>query len=213
MRRNLEQLKALLHEKDLKLKEVKDENDKLKRESNEKLGEISGLKKELKEAKLVYDDDVMTQLQQVDEIIQQKDRENVILRKKCEELKQTLNAIKENGREDLEESRVMIEQNELIAQLRRQIEQIQTESFVKESQYLLDEDKLTRKETYIQSLKQESACSRSIVHDLIKLLKFKEFQAGRYQQIYEEKVNPEKVDELNSVYEKLKPQETSLRNR
>jgi hypothetical protein len=213
LRRNLEQLKALLHEKDLKLKEVKDENDKLKRESNEKLGEISGLKKELKEAKLVYDDDVMTQLQQVDEIIQQKDRENVILRKKCEELKQTLNAIKENGREDLEESRVMIEQNELIAQLRRQIEQIQTESFVKESQYLLDEDKLTRKETYIQSLKLESACSRSIVHDLIKLLKFKEFQAGRYQQIYEEKVNPEKVDELNSVYEKLKPQETSLRNR
>jgi hypothetical protein len=175
--------------------------------------EISALQKEVKEAKLVYDDEVMTQLQQVDEIIQKKDRENALLRKKCEELKVTLHAIKENGQNNLDESCVVREQGELILELRRQIEQIQTESFFKESQFMLDEEKLSKRELYIQNLKEEASCSRSIVHDLIKLLKFKEFQAGRFQQIYEERVDESKAEELNSVYEKLKPQEISLRNR
>lgn len=213
LKKNLESLKVLLLEKDNKLREAKQETEKVKRELLIKNEEIVSLKKEIKEGKMMYDDEVMTQLQQVDEIMQKKDRENALLRKKCEELKITLQSIKENGQENLDESRVYREQEHLIMQLRRQIEQIQTESFVKESQLLLDEEKLSRRELYIQSLKEESAYCRSIVHDLAKLLKFKELQTGRYQKIYEEKVDAEKIEELNLLYERLKPQEILLKTR
>lgn len=206
-------MKSLLKEKDNIHRGMKVEIDYLKQDLRSKSDEIARLKASLSEARGVYDDDVMSQLQQVDEIIAKKDRENVLLRKRCEELRQTLKEIKENPGENFEDSMIVRNQNEMIANLKRQIDQIQTESFVKESQLQLDEDKLTKKEQYIQLLKQEANCSRSIVHDLIKLLKFKEFQAGRLQQIYEDKVESGKVDELNAVLNKLKPQEGPLRSR
>ena len=206
-------MKSLLKEKDSLHRGVIAELDFLRRELKAKSVEIDRLERELSEAKAVFEDSVMGQLQQVDDAMVKKDRENAVLRKRCEELRQTLREIKDSSVGSLEESAVFREQQDLIGQLRLQIEQILTESFIRDSQLQLDEGRLSQREQYIQLLKQEAACSRGIVHDLVKLLKFKEFQAGRLQQIYEAKVDSSRAAELNAIFDKLKPQEEPLRNR
>ena len=139
----------------------------------------------------------------------QKDKENATLRRKVEDLKSTLRALRDDPLQD--NRLISSNQDHLILQLRNQIDQMQSESFMRDSQLQMDEQKLSKMEESRQILKRETECCRNLVHDLVKLIKFKDFEQRIIKKQYIE--GGEGLEELLSKYQMMKPQEQVVMER
>ena len=203
LRNEIVQLHVQLKEKDQLLRRMRQDMDGLKHDNVAKDREIEKLKQEANQAQL--DEEIFDQLERVSNIIHSKEKENETLKRKVEDLKHTLRSLRDSPG-DIDTS-----QDHIITSLRRQIEQLQSESVLRESQYMNEGAKVGRLESSRLVLKDQAECCRNLVHDLVKLIKFKDFESRIIKKKYEEGID--NIQELEAKYVQMKPQEQIVTDR
>lgn len=200
-------LSKQLKEKDALLKIAKAEAENARIEKDKKVAEIVKLQKEIE--KNLYDEGLFAQLDQVNTIMSQKNDENAALKKQARELKQTIKLLKESvGMQQGSESQALV-----IAELQQRLEYLQNQSIMRESRLSLEESRIDKMKRSTKVLKEESECCRELVHNLVKLLKFKRFELMIMQKQYVDQAQDEKTEELVKKYHQMKPQEQIINER
>ena len=183
------------------------EVDSANSERDRKMAEIVRLQKEID--KNLYDESLFSQLEQVNTIICQKTDENVILKRQVKELKQSVKLLRESVAAPMGSEA----QQQMIEDLQQRLDYMQNQSIMRESQFSMEEGKIDRLRKSTRVLKEEAECCRELVHNLVKLLKFKGFELMIIQKQFVDQEKGERIEELVKKYQQMKPQEQIVKAR